>query len=278
MVKVRVLKTADGEKFYPVTHIKSVVGDNGEMVDVLLGNESAARQSADESLQAQVTATSAEVSTATKNVAELQRHSKPLIYCEVIADRLYLRGEWQQLLNQGYVPYLFRRVKAIKRDKRADPNATPPISTKTKSLHYFGREDFVRVQADGKLVFVDRRYTDIKEADKADFSIYRYDDNGGALINPHLGDDGSYVFVNWSGRCYTINANEVGEANGHARSYRFRWALGFAKPREYRTQTVRPSEVVSTFAEFYITPKDVPFYNGDGSEPWEWWGDWTFGV
>lgn len=51
MVKVRVLKTADGEKFYPVTHIKSVIGDNGETVDVLLGNESAERKSADESLQ-----------------------------------------------------------------------------------------------------------------------------------------------------------------------------------------------------------------------------------
>lgn len=278
MVKVRVLKTANGEKFYPVTHIKSVIGDNGEMVDVLLGNESAARKSADESLQKQVTATSAEVSTATKNVAELQRHSKPLIYCEVIADRLYLRGEWQQLLNQGYVPYLFRRVKSIKRDKRADPeNRGNWVCTKTKSLHYFGREDFVRVEANGKLVFVDRRYTDIKEADKADFSIHRYDDNGGALINPHLSNDGRFIFVNWSGRCYCINANEVGEANGHARSYRFRWALGFAKPREYRTQTVLPSEVVSTFAEFYITPKDIPFYNGDG-EPWEWWGGWTFGI
>ena len=275
MVKVRVLKTADGEKFYPVTHIKSVVGDNGEMVDVLLGNESAARKSADESLQAQVTATNAEVSAATKNVAELQRHSKPLIYCEVIADRLYLRGEWQQLLNQGYVPYLFRRVKSIKRNKRADPNATPPIMTKTKSLHYFGREDFVRVQENGKLVFVDRRYTDIKEADKADFSIHRYDDNGGALINPHLSDDGRLIFVNWSGRCYSINANEVGEANGHARSHRFGWALGFAKPREYRTQTVLPSEVVSTFAEFYITPKDTPTATGTA---WDWWGDWTFGV
>ena len=132
MVKVRVLKTADGEKFYPVTHIKSVVGDNGEMVDVLLGNESAARKSADESLQKQVTDASGKLVTTAADVAELQRHSKPLIYCEVIADRLYLRGEWQQLLNQGYVPYLFRRVKAIKRDKRADPNATPPIMTKIR--------------------------------------------------------------------------------------------------------------------------------------------------
>ena len=272
MVKVRVLKTADGEKFYPVTHIKSVVGENGEMVDVLLGNESAARKSADESLQAQVTATSAEVSTATKNVAELQRHSKPLIYCEVIADRLYLRGEWQQLLNQGYVPYLFRRVKAIKRDKRADPNATPPIMTKTKSLHYFGREDFVRVQADGKLVFVDRRYTDIKEADKSDFSIYRYDDAGGALINPHLyTHDIIEVRVNWGRKKYTIKTSSM----YHANCYRFRWALGFAKPREYRTQTVLPSEVVSTFAEFYVTPKDIPTATGT---PWEWWGGWTFGV
>lgn len=275
MVKVRVLKTADGEKFYPVTHIKSVIGENGEMVDVLLGNESAARKSADESLQKQVTATSAGLATATADVAELQRHSKPLIYCEVIADRLYLRGEWQQLLNQGYVPYLFRRVKAIKRNKRADPNATPPIMTKTKSLHYFGREGFVRVEANGKLVFVDRRYTDIKEADKANFSIYRYDDNGGALINPHLSGDGRFIFVNWSGRCYCINANKVGEANGHARSHRFRWALGFAKPREYRTQTVRPDEVASTFAEFYITPKDVPTATGTA---WDWWGGWTFGV
>ena len=274
MVKVRVLKTANGEKFYPVTHIKSVIGDNGEMVDVLLGNESAERKSADESLQEQVTATSAEVSTATQNVAELQRHSKPLIYCEVIADRLYLRGEWQQLLNQGYVPYLFRRVKSIKRDKRADPeNRGNWVCTKTKSLHYFGREDFVRVQANGKLVFVDRRYTDIKEADKADFSIYRYDDNGGALINPHLNDisrDNSIV-VNWSGRCYTIKSPQSNQAYSH----RFRWALGFAKPREYRTQTVLPSEVVSTFAEFYITPKNIPTATG---EPWEWWGGWTFGV
>lgn len=272
MVKVRVLKTAEGEKFYPVTHIKSVVGDNGEMVDVLLGNESAARQSADESLQEQVSATSAEVSTATKNVAELQRHSKPLIYCEVIADRLYLRGEWQQLLNQGYVPYLFRRVKSIKRDKRADPNATPPISTKTKSLHYFGREDFVRVQADGKLVFVDRRYTNIREADRSTFSIYRYDDNGGALLNPHLYTHGiQEVRVNWSRKKYSIKL----ESQRHPRSYRFRWALGFAKPREYRTQTVLPSEVVSTFAEFYITPKDTPTAN---AEVWNWWGDWTFGI
>ena len=272
MVKVRVLKTADGEKFYPVTHIKSVVGDNGEMVDVLLGNESAARKSADESLQEQVTATSAEVSTATKNVAELQRHSKPLIYCEVIADRLYLRGEWQQLLNQGYVPYLFRRVKSIKRDKRADPNATPPISTKTKSLHYFGREDFVRVQANGKLVFVDRRYTDIREADAETFSIYRYDDNGGALINPHLYTHGiQEVRVNWSRKKYSIKL----ETQWHPRGYRFGWALGFAKPREYRTQTVLPSEVVSTFAEFYITPKDVPTATGT---TWDWWGGWTFGV
>ena len=269
MVKVRVLKTADGEKFYPVTHIKAVVGDNGEMVDVLLGNESAARQSADESLQAQITATSAEVSTATKNVAELQRHSKPLIYCEVISDRLYLRGEWQQLVNQGYVPYLFRRVKAIKRDKRADPNVKPPIMTKTKSLHYFGREDFVRVQANGKLVFVDRRYTDIREADAETFSIYRYDDNGGALLNPHLNsfDGSNEVVVNWNRKCYSIN----GRPNGGINTPRFCWALGFAKPREYRTQTVLPSEVVSTFAEFYITPisKRVD---------WDWWGDWTFGV
>lgn len=270
MVKVRVLKTADGEKFYPVTHIKSVIGDNGEMVDVLLGNESAARKSADESLQEQVSATSAEVSTATKNVAELKRHSKPLIYCEVIADRLYLRGEWQQLMNQGYVPYLFRRVKAIKRDKRADPeNRGNWVCTKTKSLHYFGREDFVRVQANGKLVFVDRRYTDIKEADKADFSIHRYDDNGGALINPHLNsfDLSNEVVVNWNRKCYSIN----GSSNGGINTPRFCWALGFAKPREYRTQTVLPSEVVSTFAEFYITPisKRVD---------WDWWGDWTFGI
>lgn len=269
MVKVGVLKTADGEKFYPVTHIKSVVGDNGEMVDVLLGNESAARKSADESLQAQVTDASGKLATAAADVAELQRHSKPLIYCEVIADRLYLRGEWRQLLNQGYVPYLFRRVKAIKRDKRADPNATPPISTKTKSLHYFGREDFVRVQANGKLVFVDRRYTDIKEADKANFSIYRYDDNGGALINPHLNsfDGSNEAVVNWNRKCYSIN----GSPNGGINTPRFCWALGFAKPREYRTQTVRPKEVVSTFAEFYITPisKRVD---------WDWWGDWTFGV
>ena len=273
MVKVRVLKTADGEKFYPVTHIKSVVGDNGEMVDVMLGNESAARQSADESLQEQVTATSAEVSTATKNIAELQRHSKPLIYCEVIADRLYLRGEWQQLLNQGYVPYLFRRVKSIKRNKRADPeNRGNWVCTKTKSLHYFGREDFVRVQANGKLVFVDRRYTDIKEADKANFSIHRYDDNGGALINPHLYTHGiQEVRVNWSRKKYSIKLS----TQGQPRSYRFRWALGFAKPREYRTQTVLPSEVVSTFAEFYITPKNIPTATG---EPWEWWGGWTFGV
>lgn len=273
MVKVRVLKTADGEKFYPVTHIKSVIGDNGEMVDVLLGNESAERKSADESLQEQVSAASAGLATATKNVAELQRHSKPLIYCEVIADRLYLRGEWQQLLNQGYVPYLFRRVKAIKRNKRADPNATPPISTKTKSLHYFGREDFVRVQANGKLVFVDRRYTDIKEADKADFSIYRYDDNGGALLNPHLNsfDGSNEVVVNWNRKCYSIN----GSSNGGINTPRFRWALGFAKPREYRTQTVLPSEVVSTFAEFYIMPKDTPTAT---ETTWDWWGDWTFGV
>lgn len=277
MVKVRVLKTADGEKFYPVTHIKSVVGDNGEMVDVLLGNESAARKSADESLQAQVTDASGKLATATADVAELQRHSKPLIYCEVISDRLYLRGEWQQLLNQGYVPYLFRRVKAIKRDKRADPNATPPISTKTKSLHYFGREDFVRVQADGKLVFVDRRYTDIKEADKADFSIYRYDANGGALLNPHLYTHSIFthgiqeVRVNWSRKKYSIKLS----TQRHPHSYRFRWALGFAKPREYRTQTVLPSEVVSTFAEFYITPKDVPTATGTN---WDWWGGWTFGI
>lgn len=269
MVKVRVLKTADGEKFYPVTHIKSVIGDNGEMVDVLLGNESAARKSADESLQKQVTDASGKLATAAADVAELQRHSKPLIYCEVIADRLYLRGEWQQLLNQGYVPYLFRRVKSIKRDKRANPNAKPPIMTKTKSLHYFGRQDFVRVQANGKLVFVDRRYTDIKEADKADFSIYRYDDNGGALINPHLNsfDGSNEAVVNWNRKCYSINGRPTGGIN----TPRFCWALGFAKPREYRTQTVRPGEVVSTFAEFYVTPisKEVD---------WDWWGDWTFGV
>lgn len=272
MVKIRVLKTAEGEKFYPVTHIKSVVGDNGEMVDVLLGNESAARKSADESLQAQVTDTSGKLATTAADVAELQRHSKPLIYCEVIADRLYLRGEWQQLLNQGYVPYLFRRVKAIKRDKRADPNATPPIMTKTKSLHYFGREGFVRVEADGKLVFVDRRYTDIGRADKADFSIHRYDDNGGALINPHLYTHGiQEIRVNWSRKKYTIKL----DTQWHPRSYRFGWALGFAKPREYRTQTVLPSEVVSTFAEFYITPKDTPTATGT---TWDWWGGWTFGV
>ena len=273
MVKVRVLKTADGEKFYPVTHIKAVIGDNGETVDVLLGNESAERKSADESLQAQVTATSAEVSTATKNVAELQRHSKPLIYCEVIADRLYLRGKWQQLLNQGYVPYLFRRVKSIKRDKRANPNAKPPIMTKTKSLHYFGRQDFVRVQANGKLVFVDRRYTDIREADAETFSIYRYDDNGGALINPHLNsfDGSNEAVVNWNRKCYSIKL----ETQWHPRSHRFRWALGFAKPREYRTQTVLPSEVVSTFAEFYIMPKDTPTAT---ETTWDWWGDWTFGI
>ena len=269
MVKVRVLKTADGEKFYPVTHIKAVAGENGEMVDVMLGNEAAARKSADENLQKQVSATSAEVSTTTQNVAELQRHSKPLIYCEVIADRLYLRGEWQQLVNQGYVPYLFRRVKAIKRNKRADPNATPPIMTKTKSLHYFGREDFVRVEANGKLVFVDRRYTDIKEADRSTFSIYRYDDNGGALLNPHLNsfNGSNEVVVNWNRKCYSIN----GGPNGGINTPCFRWALGFAKPREYRTQTVLPSEVVSTFAEFYITPISKRI-------DWDWWGDWTFGV
>ena len=270
MVKVRVLKTADGEKFYPVTHIKSVVGDNGEMVDVLLGNESAARKSADESLQEQVTATSAEVSTATKNVAELQRHSKPRIYCEVIGKYVYLRGAWQELLNQGYVPYLFRRVKARKINKRVDAdNRDNWIITKTKSLHYFGRQDFVRILDDGRLMFVDRRYVDVGKADKADFAATRYTPDGCGLINAHLSHDEQKVFVNWNGRCYWINKG------GRGIGYRFRWAIGFAKPRDYRTQTVRPEEVVSTFAEFYVTPKDVP--NLDNGY-WEWWSGWTFGV
>lgn len=270
MVKVRVLKTPDGEKFYPVTHIKSVIGDNGEMVDVLLDNEAAARESADNSLQEQVTAASGTLATATADVAKLKQHSKPRIYCEVIGKYVYLRGAWHELLNQGYVPYLFRRVKARKRNKRVNPNDHNGwIITKTKSLHYFGRQDFVRIGVDGRLNFVDRRYVDIGEADKADFAATRYTPDGCGLVNAHLNHNETKVLVNWNGRCYLINKG------GRGIGYRFRWAIGFAKPRDYRTQTVRPEEVVSTFAEFYVTPSDVPnLENGY----WEWWSGWTFGV
>ena len=87
MPKVRVLKTADGEKFYPVTHIKSVVGENGEMVDVMLGNEAAELRAADENLQAQLTATNAEVATAAENIAELQRSKAGVFYLDEVSQR-----------------------------------------------------------------------------------------------------------------------------------------------------------------------------------------------
>ena len=203
---------------------------------------------------------------------------KTYIYCEVIGDKLFLRGKWKKLKDAGYVPYLFRRGRRHKLNKKNKATEDVTVLTK-KGMHLYGRAEFISIIDDGLVRLINKEQTDIGLFDgiktMIDYQVV-YSLDPAAFINAHMSTSaepasrGKLVVNN--GRTEVVATYDE---NGNVQPIpkRFYWYIGFAAPREYPTQTVRPSEVVSTFAKFFITQK--PSLN----KGYDYISDgWTFGA
>lgn len=168
------------------------------------------------------------------------------ISCTVYDGKLYLHGA-QAYLADGYVPYIFRRVR--KRHPYKDKDATPEeralkkYGPVTKGWGVFGSMYSVKIS--GTLVqFSTSDHSLLSKPEQ------QYSDKPDVYVSRHVRRDGDITF-GWGRSSVRLRDKVISEYKKD-RMIRLRFGIGFAKPMFPGRAKITPSNLVSPLAEFCI--------------------------
>ena len=150
------------------------------------------------------------------------------------------------LLENGYVPYLFRLTK--KRNRFADRTASDEKRAAKKHCqpkkgwNLYGSRYAVRI-TNGVLEFSTALRRNLGHSEAAT----SYSRLASTLFPIHINTHGNEC-VPWGRSIVELTERSTGAR----RMLRFRFALGFSKPREPGRKLITPSNMISTMAEFSV--------------------------
>lgn len=180
------------------------------------------------------------------------------ISCVVINGSLHILGA-QNLMANGYVPYLFRPVKKRNpykdKDATAEQRANKKYGPATKGWGIFG--SIYSVKVDGTAV----SFSTNSHAHYCTKAV-GYTSVPSALVSRHVKANGDVTF-GWGRSSVTLRDTRNTRANKE-RMIRLRFGIGFAKPIYPGRAKITPANLASALAEFSV------IYNPDTKQ-------WTFG-
>ncbi len=175
------------------------------------------------------------------------------IHIEVRNKVLHLSG-YEQLIEQGYKPFLFRFCKKQNRHRSTSPQFhQKPV----KGWRLMGREDVINIDSYGNISFPETPHFDwhrLSQLEEEYGEPNTYSTDPANLINPHVDNDGNPV-VSWGKTIVLTNDHKT----KLPRMLRFRYAIAFAQADKLNEKTISPEQLKSTFAEFSVihTPDDT---------------------
>lgn len=177
------------------------------------------------------------------NVGTNAIESLPLLYCEVIKGKLYLRNN-KYYEEQGYVPILFRYTRWR---NRIDTKKRRGHGPRKKGWHANGKVGTIKVDGDGLI----QRSTLVLNSYKMEAAAYS---NEAAIFVNH-GDAPKHP-ITWG----TCKIDKKNPTNGNNRMIRLPFAIAYAKPTTNEVTAVTLADIASNLAPFFVRGSE----SGDG--------------
>ena len=188
--------------------------------------------------------------------SKVNRLSLPKIECRVVNKNVYVLN-FQQYLDAGYVPYLFRctaRRNRLRMEKYALNGYADPV----KGWNMFGGQNVVKVSKGGMLSFSNKDHS--RWYDKEYIANGDYESNPLLLVDPHVQTEGSYegyIVVSWGKR--NVKVRDQNNYGDKGRLLRFRFAIGFGRKISQKSETITPAGLASNLVFFSVVYD--PFLN-----------------
>ena len=188
--------------------------------------------------------------------SKVNRLSLPKIECRVVNKNVYVLN-FQQYLDAGYVPYLFRctvRRNRLRMEKYALNGYADPV----KGWNMFGGQNVVKVSKGGMLSFSNKDHS--RWYDKEYIANGDYESNPLLLVDPHVQTEGSYegyIVVSWGKR--NVKVRDQNNYGDKGRLLRFRFAIGFGRKISQKSETITPAGLASNLGFFSVVYD--PFLN-----------------
>lgn len=191
----------------------------------------------------------------------------PKIEFELLNDSATIRN-YKYYLERGYVPLLFRKCA---RNIHSTPSEGNPSYRGTwGKIHGWqvcGGQGVISFDEDGELLVSkrskalwDQIYSDGIEEE----NYIKLEGNSELLLNPHKifedpyfpieGTRVGWVAVSWGRRNIVLYKKDTGKINPDiiGKTFRFRFAIGFAKPYKQGKVRITPKDCLSNLAEFSV--------------------------
>lgn len=182
------------------------------------------------------------------------------LYCEIINDTLYLRGDYQILLDAGYVPYLYRKATTKRRPKsRIDENVSG-ISKVYKRWNRFGTINTIKIESNGQIKINEMTFSMIGSFHCMTNTTCPYNGSPQKFVSPLVKDIHSIPRITWGKKAIRLDDYKKTEETYYPykeRLIRLQYAIGFAKPITNARETILLSDLKSNLATFSIEVKGI---------------------
>lgn len=170
----------------------------------------------------------------------------PLLYCEVVQGKLYLRNS-EYYLALGLKPILFRYIRWRNRYRLHTKNLHAP---KKKGWHANGLQGTLRINKDGQVLRTKKVINDFQGAD------YSYSETAATFVND--GRAKSTNKITWGSMSIYPTQNR------RLRMIRLPFAIAFAKNNRLQSKGTKLCDLQSNLAPFFVRGQEI----GNGHMYW----------
>jgi len=183
------------------------------------------------------------------NTNTIMIDSRPLLYCEVVNNKLYLRN-FEYYDQLGFKPILFRYTRWRNRYRLKKKDMHGPHK---KGWHANGLQGTLRINKDGQVLRTEKVINDFHNTD------FNYIGDASVFVNNGRQQEGSSK-VTW-GRVQMDIA-----PSGHVRMIHLPFAIAYAKNNRLQAKGNKLSDLQSNLAPFFVR----------GQENWQHKVMWRF--